>query len=37
LARLPAFAPETGPLAALTTGLRARFDPKGILNPCLMG
>ncbi len=37
LARVPAFPPETGPLAALTAGLRARFDPKGILNPGLMG
>jgi glycolate oxidase FAD binding subunit len=36
-AGIPAFPPETGPLAALTAGLRARFDPKGILNPGLMG
>jgi glycolate oxidase FAD binding subunit len=37
LARLSAFPPEAGPLAALTAGLRARFDPKAILNPGLMG
>jgi glycolate oxidase FAD binding subunit len=37
LADVPAFPPESGPLAALTAGLRARFDPKGILNPGLMG
>jgi glycolate oxidase FAD binding subunit len=37
LARIPAFPPEGGPLAALTAGLRARFDPKGILNTGLMG
>lgn len=34
---LPAFAPETGGVAALTASLRARFDPKGILNHGLMG
>ncbi|MEZ5913384.1 MAG: FAD-binding protein [Paracoccaceae bacterium] len=33
----PAFAPEPAPVAALSTGIRARFDPKGILNPGLMG
>ncbi|MEY4982518.1 MAG: hypothetical protein RIR62_784 [Pseudomonadota bacterium] len=32
-----AFAPETGGIAALTAGLRARFDPKRILNHGLMG
>jgi glycolate oxidase FAD binding subunit len=37
LADVPAFPPESGPLAALTAGLRARFDPKGILNSGLMG
>lgn len=31
------FAPEPGGIAALTAGLRARFDPKGILNHGLMG
>jgi glycolate oxidase FAD binding subunit len=35
--RLPAFHPEPAPLAALSRGLRARFDPRGILNPGLMG
>ncbi|MGB5836370.1 MAG: glycolate oxidase subunit GlcE [Albidovulum sp.] len=31
------FQPEAPALAALSAGLRARFDPKGILNPGLMG
>lgn len=30
------FAPQAAPLAAITAGLRARFDPRGILNPGLM-
>lgn len=34
---LPAFPPEAAGVAALTAGLRAKFDPKGILNPGLMG
>ena len=34
---VPVFHPEPAPLAAITTGLRARFDPCGILNPGLMG
>ena len=34
---LPAFAPEAPGVAALTAGLRAKFDPKGILNSGLMG
>ena len=33
----PAFQPEAGPVAALTAGLRAKFDPRGILNRGLMG
>ncbi|WP_074257728.1 FAD-binding protein [Vannielia litorea] len=33
---IPRFHPEPPALAALTAGLRARFDPKGILNPGLM-
>ena len=33
----PAFAPEAPEVAALTAGLRARFDPRGILNRGLMG
>ena len=34
---LPRFHPEPAPLAALARGLRARFDPRGILNPGVMG
>ncbi len=30
------FSPQSAPLAALAEGLRARFDPRGILNPGLM-
>lgn len=30
------FQPEPAPLAALSAGLRARFDPRGVLNPGLM-
>ena len=30
------FPPQPTPLAALAEGLRARFDPRGILNPGLM-
>jgi glycolate oxidase FAD binding subunit len=33
----PAFPPEPAPVAGLTRGLRAKFDPRGILNPGLMG
>jgi glycolate oxidase FAD binding subunit len=32
-ARVGAFHPEPAPLAALSAGLRARFDPRAILNP----
>ncbi|WBL33540.1 FAD-binding protein [Sinirhodobacter sp. HNIBRBA609] len=32
-----AFEPEAAPVAALSRGLRARFDPRGILNPRRMG
>ncbi|MFC7703060.1 glycolate oxidase subunit GlcE [Plastorhodobacter daqingensis] len=35
--RLGAFHPEPAPLAALARGLREKFDPRGILNPGLMG
>jgi glycolate oxidase FAD binding subunit len=35
-AALPAFHPEAAPLARLSAGLRAQFDPRGILNPGLM-
>ncbi|WP_170546455.1 FAD-binding protein [Ruegeria arenilitoris] len=31
------FQPESSGIEALTKGLRARFDPRGILNPGLMG
>lgn len=34
---LPVFHPEPAPLAKISTGLRAQFDPRGILNPGLMG
>ncbi len=34
---LGAFHPEPAPVAAIAKGLRAKFDPKGILNPGLMG
>lgn len=33
----PVFQPEPAPVAALTRGLRAQFDPKGIFNAGLMG
>jgi glycolate oxidase FAD binding subunit len=34
---IPVFQPEPGPVAALSQGVRAKFDPRGILNPGLMG
>ncbi|PVA07563.1 FAD-binding protein [Thalassorhabdomicrobium marinisediminis] len=34
---VPVFQPEPATLATLSSGLRARFDPRGILNPGLMG
>ncbi len=36
-AALGVFQPEPAPLAAISAGLRAKFDPRGILNPGLMG
>ncbi len=36
-AQFPTFHPEPAPVAALAAGLRAQFDPRGILNPGLMG
>ncbi|MEP3042163.1 MAG: FAD-binding protein [Roseibium sp.] len=33
---LPAFQPEHPSIAAITAGLRAKFDPRGILNPGMM-
>jgi glycolate oxidase FAD binding subunit len=35
--RLPVFQPEAAPIAAIAQGLRAKFDPKGLLNPGRMG
>ena len=35
-AKIASFHPESAPVAALSAGIRARFDPKGILNPGLM-
>ena len=37
LGQVPVFQPEAPGVAALSRGLRARFDPRGILNPGLMG
>ena len=36
-ARLGVFQPEPAGVAALSAGLKAKFDPRGILNPGLMG
>lgn len=36
-ARIASFQPEAAPVAALARGLRAQYDPRGILNPGLMG
>ncbi len=36
-AAIPAFQPEAAPIAAISRGLREKFDPRGILNPGLMG
>lgn len=36
-AAIPVFHPEPAPLAAITAGLRQQFDPRGILNPGIMG
>lgn len=35
--RIAPFPPEPAPVAAISAGIRARFDPRGILNPGLMG
>jgi glycolate oxidase FAD binding subunit len=35
--KIMSFQPEEAPLARLSDGLRARFDPRGILNTGLMG
>lgn len=34
---VPAFHPDPAPIAEIAKGLRAKFDPRGILNPGLMG
>jgi glycolate oxidase FAD binding subunit len=36
-AALGSFHPEAPGVARLTSGLRAKFDPRGLLNPGLMG
>ncbi|WP_108815488.1 FAD-binding protein [Loktanella sp. Alg231-35] len=36
IADVPVFQPEPPALATLTKGLRAKFDPRGILNPGIM-
>ncbi|MDH5452856.1 MAG: FAD-binding protein [Paracoccaceae bacterium] len=36
-AKLSVFHPEPAPIAAISAGLRERFDPKGIFNPGIMG
>ncbi|MGJ8621262.1 MAG: FAD-binding protein [Yoonia sp.] len=36
-ADVPTFHPELPALAAITQGLRGKFDPRGILNPGIMG
>ena len=36
-AQVPVFQPEPAPIAALNRQLKAKFDPRGILNPGLMG
>ncbi|MCV2865994.1 FAD-binding protein [Albidovulum sediminicola] len=35
--QLPVFEPEAPAVQVITSGLRARFDPRGILNPGRMG
>ena len=37
MAGVPVFQPEAAGVAALSRGLRAQFDPRGILNAGLMG
>jgi len=36
-ARLAVFQPQPAPLAALSAQIKQKFDPRGILNPGLMG
>ena len=35
--QVPVFPPETAGVATLTAGLQAKYDPRGVLNPGLMG
>ncbi len=35
--RIPVFQPEPAAVETLAAGLRRQFDPRGILNPGLMG
>jgi glycolate oxidase FAD binding subunit len=37
MTRLGRFQPQVAPLEAIAKGLRQRFDPKGLLNPGVMG
>lgn len=36
-AQVPVFQPEPEPLAKISTGLREKFDPRGLFNPGMMG
>ncbi|MFN3663355.1 FAD-binding protein [Yoonia sp.] len=36
-ADVPVFQPEPAPIAAMAAGLRAKFDPRGLFNPGIMG
>lgn len=36
-ARLAVFPPESPPVAAISQGLRMKYDPRGVLNPGVMG
>ena len=36
-ARVDVFEPQPAPVAALMRGIKAQFDPRGVLNPGLMG
>lgn len=36
-ARMAVFPPESPPVAALSQGVRMTYDPRGVLNPGLMG
>jgi glycolate oxidase FAD binding subunit len=36
-ARVDVFQPQPAPVAAIMRGLKQKFDPRGVLNPGLMG